>query len=67
MDLQHGIIRGNTLESDVRMPTNACETAGVTELVRQASAFTLLGAADNAYLVSELTSFFCQGMYVKAR
>ena len=48
------------------MPTCTGEAAGVTELMSQAPSFLLLLAADDGNLVTEFTSFFCQGMDVKA-
>jgi hypothetical protein len=64
---EHGVIRGNLLKGDVRVPTRASKPADVAELVREAAALLLLLAADDADLVAELAAFLCQGMDVKAR
>lgn len=52
MNLQHRIVRGNTLEADIGMPPNGRKTARVAELMCKAAAFFLLFATDNADLVT---------------
>ena len=58
MNLEHGVIRGDTLEADIRVPADGGETGGVAELVGEAAAFFLLFAADDADLVAEFAAFF---------
>lgn len=48
------------------MPADAGEAAGVAELVGQASALLLFGAANDADLVAELAAFFCKRVDVEA-
>ena len=65
MDLQHRIIRRHRFERDIRVPPHASEAARVVELVGEATPYLLLFATDDADLVAELASFFCERMDVK--
>lgn len=58
MNLEHGIVRGHSLEADIRVPADGGETGGVTELVGEAATFLLLFATDDADLVAEFAAFF---------
>lgn len=58
MDLEHRVVRGDTLEADIRVPAYGGETGGVAELVGEAATFLLLFAADDADLVAEFAAFF---------
>jgi hypothetical protein len=52
VDLEHGVVGGDALEADVRVPADRGEAAGVAELVGEAASFLLFLAADDADLVA---------------
>jgi len=58
MNLEHRIVRGHTLEANICVPADGGKTRSVAELVREAAAFLLFLAADDAYLVAEFAAFF---------
>lgn len=66
VNLEHSIIRWDTLKGDVGVPTHAGEAARVAELMRQAATFLLLLAADDSDLITQFATFFCEGMHVKS-
>lgn len=67
VDLEHCVVRGHRLESDVAVPTRRSEPARVRELMGQAAPLLLLLTADDGDLVAEFAAFFRQGVDVEAR
>lgn len=66
MDLQHGVVRWDALEADVRVPACRRESTHIAELVCKAAALLLLLATDDTDLVTQLAPFFCQGVDVES-
>lgn len=66
MDLEHGVVGGDALETDVCVPACGRESTHVAELVCKTAAFLLLLAADDTDLVAQLAPFFCEGMDMEA-
>lgn len=62
VDLEHGVVGRDGLERDIGVPTGRGEPADVGELVGQAAALLLLLAADDWDLVTQLATFFRQGV-----
>jgi hypothetical protein len=66
VDLQHGVVRRCAFEGDIRMPSNACISARVAQLVCQSAALLLLLRADHTDLVAKLASFLGEWVDVEA-
>lgn len=67
VNLEHRIVRGHRLKSNVAVPTRRSEPARVRELMGQAAPLLLLLTADDGDLVAEFAALLRQGVHVEAR
>jgi hypothetical protein len=60
MDLEHRIVGRNSLKADIAVPASRGKPTDIAQLVREAAAFLLFLAADDADLVAQFTALLRQ-------